>query len=115
MKSSGKMGSNISALKQASKAAYKAANKVKNFSVSNKHLQSAGGRWQKFATDSKGEVNAWIKEALESPHAQFLPNKEPNSYRVITNLSRSIGTKGETKIQVIIGEGGNIWTAYPVK
>ncbi|MDO6355966.1 DNRLRE domain-containing protein [Caloramator sp. CAR-1] len=42
-----------SVLKKASEAAFKAAKKVDDFTVSNKHLMDAGGRWQKFATNNK--------------------------------------------------------------
>ncbi len=104
-----------STLKDASNAAFKAARNIHKFKVSNKHLKSAGGNYRKFATDSKSDVNKIIKAALTSKNARFLPNNQPNSYRVITDLGKKIGTKGETKVQVIIGVDGKIWTAYPVK
>jgi RHS repeat-associated protein len=107
------MGNSV--LKEASKASFKAADNVHSFKVSNKHLQSAGGNYRKFATDSVDEVNSTVKEGLQSPNAQFLPNNKPNSYKVITDLGRTIGTKGETKLQVIVGADGKIWTAYPIK
>jgi hypothetical protein len=104
-----------SILKEASQSAYKAADNVADFSVSNKHLMDAGGRWQKFATTDKSQVNSWIEEGLRSQNAQFSPNNYEASYKIITDLGKTIGIKGETKIQVIIGADGKIWTAYPVK
>jgi len=89
-----------SVLKKASKAAFKAAKKVDDFTVSNKHLMDAGRRWQKFATNNKIQVNVWIKEALYSENAKFIPNNQNGSYKVITDLGKTIGTKGETKIQI---------------
>jgi hypothetical protein len=56
-----------------------------------------------------------IKQALESPDANFLPNNQPNSYKIVTDIGQIVGTKGETKIQVIVGSDGIIWTAYPIK
>jgi len=75
----------------------------------------AGGRWQKFVTTDNGQVNTWVQEGLCSVNAKFLPNNQEASYKIITDLGKTIGTKGETKIQVIIGADGKIWTAYPVK
>ena len=110
-----KTGMRNSVLKEASQASLKAANNVNNFKVSNKHLKSAGGNYRKFSTDSIDDVNSIVKEGLQSPNAQFLPNSQPNSYKIITDLGRTIGTKGETKIQVIVGVDGKIWTSYPIK
>ncbi|HYF95147.1 MAG TPA: RHS repeat-associated core domain-containing protein [Symbiobacteriaceae bacterium] len=100
---------------QASQAAFKAADTAGDFTVSSKHLASAGGRWAKFATDDAAEVSTWIKEALKSSNAQFLANNRPDSFKVIVDVGREIGTKGERAIQVIVGTDGKIWTAFPVK
>ena len=103
-----------SVLDDASQAAYKAADYVDDFSVSNKHLLDAGGTWQKFATNDKSVINNWIKDALNSPNAQFLPNNIDGSYRIVTDLGYTVGSKGETTIRVVIGADGKIWTAFPV-
>ncbi|ATW24938.1 hypothetical protein [Candidatus Formimonas warabiya] len=104
-----------SVLKKASEAAYKAADNIDSFTVSNKHLYGAGGNWNKFNTNDANKVNRIIKEALESQNAQFLPNNQPNSFKIEVDLGRSIGAKGETKVRVIIGDDGKIWTAFPIK
>lgn len=75
-------------------------------------LEETIGNLQQISVD---DVNNIVKEGLRSSNAQFLPNNQPNSYKVITDLGRSIGTKGETKIQVIVGADGKIWTSYPIK
>lgn len=103
------------ALSEASQAAFKAAETAEDFSVSAKHLANAGGNWAKFLTDSASDVSGWIKEALSSPDAQFLPNNRPDSFRILVDMGRAIGTKGEQIIQIIVGADGKIWTAYPVK
>ena len=105
----------IGVLQKASNAALKAAQRIGKFSVSSKHLANAGGRWVKFATNSKSQVNRWVKEALKSKKATFYPNGSKNgSYYLITNLGRKIGTKGQTSIKVVFDSSGNIWTAMPV-
>ena len=104
----------IGVLNKASNAAFKAAQRINKFSISNKHLASAGGRWAKFATNSKSQVNRWVKEALKSNNAAFYPNSGKNSsYYLITDLGRRIGTKGQTKVKVVFDSSGNIWTAIP--
>jgi len=56
-----------------------------------------------------------MRLTIRSENALFLPNNQEVSYKIITDLGKTIGTKGETKVQVIIGVDGKIWTAYPVK
>lgn len=83
--------------------------------MSSKHLASAGGRWAKFATNSKNQVNKWVKEALKSKNPAFHPNAgKDGSYYLITDLGRKIGSKGQTRIKVVFDSSGNIWTAMPV-
>ncbi|MCY7686000.1 SAR2788 family putative toxin [Bacillus altitudinis] len=90
--------------------------KVSKFSVSNKHLSNAKGRYRKFNTTSKSTVNKWIKEALQSKNVSFtINNNKKLSFVITANLKKKIGTKGETKIKIVIGWDGKIWTAYPIK
>src|ERR1700740_3082764 len=75
---------------------------------------AAGGNWAKFASDV--DPKAVVREALTSPNAQFLPNgTDPNSFRVVTDLGRVVGSKGETVVRVVVDFSGKIWTALPVK
>lgn len=103
-----------SGIRKASNAAIKAASRVKNFTVSAKHLPKAGGRYAKFATNSQSEIRSWISQALKSKRASFYPNKS-GSYYIITNMGKTIGTKGERCIKVVFDTAGRIWTAFPVK
>lgn len=51
-----------------------------------------------------------------SPNARFLPNGEKsNSFVVVTDLGKVIGSKGETTVKVVVDYGGTIWTAYQKK
>ena len=102
-----------SPLQRASSAAFRAAELSSNFAVKVKHLAGSAGQWAKFAPGTN--PNALIKEALSSPSAKFFPNPgtADESYKVITELGRVIGTKGETALRVIFGADGKTWTAFP--
>ncbi len=103
-----------SGIRKASGAAFKAASKVKKFTVSLKHLSDAGGRYAKFATTKQSQVQSWVSQALKSKNAVFHPNGS-NSYYIIADMGKAIGTKGERFIKVIFDTAGKIWSAYPVK
>jgi len=100
-----------SILQRASSAASKAAKNAERFTAGAKHLAGAGGRWAKFAEDVN--PNAVLREALSSPGARFLPN-DASSFRVITDLGRAIGTRGETGIRALVDFNGNVFTWFPV-
>lgn len=55
-----------------------------------------------------------VKDALNSPNALFLPHNQPGSFRVVADLGKPIGTKGQTSVRIIVGEDGKIWNAFPV-
>jgi len=102
-----------SASAAASRAAFKAADNVGAFKLLRKHLPGARGRWNKFAADV--DPVAVIEEALRSADATFTPNGVSGLFRVITGLARTVGSKGETAIRVIVVNDGAIWTAFPVR
>ena len=105
-----------SALQVASSAAFYAAKNLDKFTVSSKHLLGGAGRYARFSTNSQQAIREIIKEALTSANATFRPNgNSSNSYIIITDLGRTIGTRGETAIKVVFDKTGKIWTAYPVK
>ena len=104
----------MSILKLASKAAFKAAKGVNKFSVSAKHLLGAGGRYAKFATSSQSVIRNLIRTALTSSSATFYANKG-DSYYILYNFGRAIGTKGEQVLKVVFDSSGKIWTAFPTK
>jgi len=105
-------------LENASTAAFRAADNVDDFSVAAKHQPWAGGNYSKF--DWGLDQQAVIREALTSDSASFLPNYigaalSEDSFRVVVDLGRTIGTRGETAIRIVLGTDGRIWTAFPVK
>ncbi len=84
--------------------------------MKSKHLTSTGGRWPKFNTSSQSTVKRWMREALNSKDFSFtLNDNDKLSFVVTKNLGKKIGTKGQTKIKIVIGENGKIWTTHPVK
>ena len=66
-------------------------------------------------TSSNSQAQSWVSQALRSRNAIFFPNKQPNSYYIITDMGKNIGTKGERFIKVVFDVAGKIWTAFPVK
>ncbi|WP_233880042.1 SAR2788 family putative toxin [Virgibacillus halodenitrificans] len=97
-------------------ATKQAVKKLGSFTVKSKHLTSTGGRWAKFNTSSQSTVKKWMKEALNSKDFSFtLNNHDKLSFVVTKNLGKKIGTKGETKIKIVIGANGKIWTTHPVR
>lgn len=105
-------GLNYSSLKAASNAANKAI-PSKGFNI-NKHLSSAGGKYNKFNLDSSEDVLRMVQNSLKSQNVAFAPNKHARSWQVIVDMGTQIGTKGQSSVKVILGYGGKIWTMYPI-
>jgi hypothetical protein len=99
--------------KEVAHAMSEAVNQASEFVVPQKHLPEAGGRWAKFVEGTN--PNDLVREALNGGTAKITTNTVADSYKVVADLGRTIGTKGETSIRVIIGKDGKIWTAFPVK
>ncbi|OGX77783.1 MULTISPECIES: SAR2788 family putative toxin [unclassified Exiguobacterium] len=99
---------------------YALSNAIKNVPslvVKSKHLQSHTGTWAKFSTNSQATAKSWIKEALQKVSVSNfqINNNEKLSFRFDVSMGRKVGTKGETKIRIVIGYDGKIWSAFPVK
>ncbi|MFF7098513.1 hypothetical protein ACFY9A_40060 [Streptomyces rubradiris] len=105
-------GSRVGKIDQASKIAFKAAEEPSKIFVKDKHLSTSVGRWVKFNSASKTEVQSWVAEALKSKNAVFLPNKD-TSFKMIVDMGRPIGTKGETGIRVMVGDDWVASNCYP--
>lgn len=89
-----------------------AAGRVFAFRVPLKHLPTAGGNWAKFAPGANPHFTIW--RALLSFGTKPVANSA-TSYKLIVNVGRVIGTKGQTRIKIIFDRFGKIWTSYPVK
>ncbi len=104
-----------SALDDASSAAFKAADDIAGWYPKNKHLLSGAGSKARFATDNADEVRALVQEGLRSPNATFAPN--PNlegTFRVITDMGKAIGIKGQQFLRTIVGLDGKVINSFPV-
>jgi len=106
-----------SVLADASKAAFRAADTIEDFIPKDKHLLGGGSQSKaRFNTSDIGEAQAIIQEALRSPpNAIFLPNSNiPGTFRVVADLGREIGVKGQNSVRVIVGMGGRVINAFRV-
>jgi RHS repeat-associated protein len=106
----------FSALEAASDAAFRASRGPIN--VSRKHYPGAGGRYSKFGQGV--DIDATIRDALQSPDATFRPNRTGGGdlipgYRVYTDLGHTVGTRGETGVRTIVSPDGQVITAFPGK
>lgn len=104
------------AIDNASKTAFNSAkNDVSNWTPKDKHMiGTSASRAAQFNTNNIEEIRMLVKDALNSPNALFLPNNQPGSFRVVADLGKPIGTKGQTSVRIIVGEDGKIWNAFPV-
>ena len=105
-------GVTYSPLKAASNAAFK-ARPVKGFNI-NKHLNSAGGKYSRFISDSVDDIVSMAQKGLKSQNILIKTNKVAKSWQIIVDVGQVVGTKGQTAIRVILGYGGKIWTMFPV-
>jgi RHS repeat-associated protein len=101
-----------SVLARASEAALRAAGRADEFALGTKHAAGAGGRWAKFAEGV--DPNAALRDALSAPGARILPN-DANSFRVVTDLGRTVGSRGETEVRAVVDFEGHVVTWFPVR
>lgn len=112
-KAAGKGAETSSALRKANAGAFEAADRIREWTPKSYHLAGATGRRAKFAegVDPRVEVAA----ALRSDSGQFLSNEQiPGSFRYVGDAGRVIGTRGETKMRIIVVDG-RVANAFPVR
>lgn len=85
---------------------------VLRYSPSAKHLAGAGGRWAKFNVGTPNGVRRIVYEALRSPN-RVVSIQADGRYRIVADLGRVIGTKGQTAVRVIMTPVGQIVTSLP--
>jgi RHS repeat-associated protein len=75
-----------------------------------KHLPDSAGNWSKFA---EGVVPGQaLRDGLLSPRS-YMGWQEDGRLRIIADVGRTIGTRGETSIRIVIARDGTIVTAFP--
>ncbi|WP_375504208.1 polymorphic toxin-type HINT domain-containing protein [uncultured Jatrophihabitans sp.] len=103
-----------SRLAEASSAAQRAADDPTAIFIKNKHLSTAGGNGAKFASNDISEVQTWVSQGLRSEGAVFAPNNLDDTFRVVSDMDRVVGTKGQTRIRAIVTDDGRVINAFPV-
>lgn len=101
-----------SALSRASREALRASRNINKWTPKSYHLPGSSGARAKFAIgiDPRAEVAA----ALRRNDGLFLPNDEiRGSFRYIGDAGRAVGTKGQTRIRIIVKDG-RVRNAFPV-
>lgn len=112
MRGTGAITHEASLLARASEAAERAAGRVGEFTLGAKHAAGAGGRWAKFAEGV--DANAALREALSAPGARISPN-DGTSFKVVAELGRVVGSRGETGVRAVVDYEGHVVTWFPVK
>ncbi|OAK33190.1 hypothetical protein A6286_19040 [Bacillus wiedmannii] len=88
--------------------------------VKPKHLSTTKGNGAKFLGDSKGAAEQMLKDSMKNGTVQSITDNGltkmgKQSYSVIIDAGKTIGTKGENLIKVVLSEDGGMLSAYPIK
>ena len=88
--------------------------------VKPKHLSTSGGNGAKFIGESKEAAEAILRDAMSNGTVQSiidngLTKLGKQSYQVIIDAGKEVGTKGETLIKIVVSEDGGMLSAYPIK
>ncbi len=100
-------------------------NAFDNFDINNayvkpKHLSTTGGNGQKFIGASKTDAESVLKDALSNGKIVSISDngltKAGNaSYEIIIDAEKTVGTKGENLVKIVISSDGGMLSAYPIK
>ena len=52
-----------------------------------------------------------VSVGLRSEGAMFLPNDPPGTLRVVADMGRAVGMKGQTSIRIIVTDDGRVINA----
>jgi hypothetical protein len=88
--------------------------------VKPKHLATSGGNGAKFLGETKEAAEAVLQDAMKNGTVKSvadngLTKMGQQSYQIIIDAGKEVGTKGETLIKIVISEDGGMLSAYPVK
>ena len=100
-------------------------NAFDNFDINNayvkpKHLPTSGGNGQKFIGVNKTDAESVLKDALSNGKIVSISDngltKAGNaSYEIIIDAEKTVGTKGENLVKIVILSDGGMLSAYPIK
>jgi hypothetical protein len=100
---------------------------ILNFTIKSKHLDILNNTsgWNKFNVGTVDEANILVNSIINSAksNGSLIKNVAENpigtngqqSFKVLIDAGKVIGTKGETAIRIVYDELGNIWTVFPDK
>lgn len=99
------------------KKALSSAN-IDGFMIKNKHLSSSGGNWNKFNIPTEIEAKTLVKKIINDGKIVSIKDNGfgsagQQSYKIIIDAGKSIGTNGESLVRIIIDDLGNVWTIFP--
>ena len=88
--------------------------------VKPKHLSTTGGNGQKFIGASKAEAESILKDVLSNGKIVSISDngltKVGNaSYEIIIDAGKTVGTRGENLVKIVISSDGGMLSAYPIK
>ncbi|MDR4938255.1 LXG domain-containing protein [Rossellomorea marisflavi] len=88
--------------------------------VKPKHLSTTKGNGAKFLGDSKGAAEQILKDSMKNGKVQSITDNGltkmgKQSYSVTIDAGKTIGTRGENLIKVVLSEDGGMLSAYPIK
>lgn len=94
-----------------------AADNIGSWVPKNKHLLGGGSQSKnRFNTANLAEIRAIVADGLRSPGANFLPNnRADDTFRVVVDVGRPVGVRGETRVRIIVAPDGQVLNAFPVQ
>ena len=100
-------------------------NTLNKFDISNnafvkpKHLLVTGGKSRKFLGNTKKEAEEILKDVMKNGDLIDIIDNGPTkqniqSFNIIFDARKVIGTKGENFVKVVLSEDGGMLSAYPI-
>ena len=113
------VGSNIDLVYENGKNVFNNFN-VEEAYVKTKHLATTVGNGAKFIGATKAEAEVLLKETLTNGKIvsiidNGLTHQGNQSYAIFIDAGKTIGTKGENLVKIILSSDGGMISAYPVK
>jgi len=93
-------------------ASIRAITQASRYNVKPKHLPTSGQGFSQFNTSNQSTIRGWIQTALRNGRIQA-NGSSADSFRIVHNMNRAIGTRGERYIRVVFDRNGRIITAFP--
>ncbi len=93
---------------------------IDNAYVKPKHLSTTKGKGQQFLGNNKVESEIILKDtikngAIKSITDNGITRAGNESYEIIIDAGKEIGTRGETLVKIVLSEDGGMLSAYPIK